>query len=130
MRAHMLGPTERFSTRVEDYIKYRPHYPAEVLDILREKCGLTPEWRIADIGSGTGILTDLFLRNGNPTCGVEPNGPVRDAAERLLAGYPSFTSVDGTAENTTLGDACVDMITAGQVVFEYDTQVYLGQLNI
>lgn len=116
----MLDPTLRFSSRVENYVKYRPHYPREVIDILREKCGLAPEWRIADVGSGTGILTELFLNNGNPAYGVEPNGPMRSAAEQLLGGHANFTSVDGTAENTTLDDASVDMVTAGQAFHWFD----------
>jgi SAM-dependent methyltransferase len=118
--ATVLDPTKRFSTRVDNYVKYRPHYPREVIDILREKCGLSPAWRIADVGSGTGILTELFLNNGNPVYAVEPNGPMRAAAEQLLGGDANFTSVDGTAEKTTLGDASVDMVTAGQAFHWFD----------
>lgn len=116
----MLEPTKRFSTRVANYIKYRPHYPREVIDILRETSGLSPDWHIADVGSGTGILTELFLANGNPVCAVEPNGPMRTAAEQLLGGHATFTSVDGTAENTTLRDASADMVTAGQAFHWFD----------
>ncbi|MBC7623882.1 MAG: SAM-dependent methyltransferase, partial [Aeromicrobium sp.] len=62
--------TTRFSDRVADYIKYRPHYPVEILDLLSANCGLTPESVIADIGSGTGFLAELYLDNGNPVVGV------------------------------------------------------------
>ncbi len=116
----MLESTERFSSRVENYVKYRPRYPQAVVEILREECGLLPEWTIADIGSGTGFSTELFLANGNPTFGVEPNGPMREAAESLLAGYPDFTSIDGTAEDTTLPDASVEMVVAGQAFHWFD----------
>jgi len=115
-----LDPLIRFSSRVENYVKYRPHYPPAVLDILRDECGLTPDWQVADIGSGTGFLTELFLRNGNQTFGVEPNGPMREAAELLLKDYPNFTSVDGTAENTGLPDSCVEMTSAGQAFHWFD----------
>ncbi|HUA67135.1 MAG TPA: methyltransferase domain-containing protein, partial [Candidatus Saccharimonadales bacterium] len=98
----MIDPTKRFSSRVENYIKYRPGYPADVLNLPKEKCGLTNSSIMADIGSGTGILTELFLRNGNPVFGVEPNPEMRAAAERLLKKYPNFTSISGTAETTTL----------------------------
>ena len=64
---------ERFSNRVEDYVRYRPAYPRAVLDLLREECGLAPESVVADIGSGTGILTQMFLEKGNVVYGVEPN---------------------------------------------------------
>jgi SAM-dependent methyltransferase len=110
----MMDPTERFSDRVENYVKYRPNYPPAVLETLQGACGLTTEAVIADIGSGTGILTEMFLRHGNPVYGVEPNQAMREAAERLLAGYPRFRSVAGRAEATTLPAHSVDFITAGQ----------------
>jgi SAM-dependent methyltransferase len=118
----MIDPTKRFSSRVENYIKYRPGYPADVLDLLREKCGLTGGSIIADIGSGTGILTELFLRIGNPVFAVEPNSEMRGAAERLLGKYPNFTSVSGTAEATTLKDRSADFITASQAFHWFDRE--------
>ena len=118
----MIDSTQRFSGRVENYIKYRPGYPAEVLDLLKEKCGLTGNSIVADIGSGTGILAELFLRNGNPVFAVEPNREMREAAERLLAKYPKLTSVSGTAETTTLGDRSVNFITASQAFHWFDRE--------
>lgn len=116
----MIDPTKRFSSRVENYIKYRPGYPPAVLDLLREQCGLTPASVVADVGSGTGILSELFLRNGNRVFAVEPNPEMRAAGERLLRDYPNFTSVDGTAEATTLPDRSVDFVTAGQAFHWFD----------
>lgn len=107
-------PTLRFSNRVENYVRYRPHYPAGVLDILRENIGLKAETVVADVGSGTGISAGLFLRNGNPVLAVEPNREMRAAAERLLGGYPGFRSIAGTAEATTLPDASIDCVVAAQ----------------
>ena len=106
--------TQRFSSRVENYIKYRPRYPKAVIGLLQKDCGLTQSSIIADVGSGTGILTDLLLRNGNLVFGIEPNKEMREAAERLLSEYPAFRSINGTAEATTLADQSVDLITAGQ----------------
>jgi SAM-dependent methyltransferase len=110
----------RFSTRVENYIKFRPGYPNELIDILKADCGLTESALIADIGSGTGILSELFLRNGNPVFGVEPNEPMRAAGERLLNSFPEFISVDGSAEATGLDAKSVDFITAGQAFHWFD----------
>lgn len=112
--------TQRFSSRVENYIKYRPSYPSAVIEILTEQCGLTPAAHIADIGSGTGILSELWLKHGNPVLGVEPNREMRQAGERLLAAYPHFTSVNGTAEATTLPSQSVDFVTAGQAFHWFD----------
>jgi len=112
--------TQRFSSRVENYIKYRPSYPSAVIEILTKRCGLTPAAHIADIGSGTGILSELWLKHGNPVLGVEPNREMRQAGERLLAAYPHFTSVNGTAEATTLPSQSVDFVTAGQAFHWFD----------
>jgi ubiquinone/menaquinone biosynthesis C-methylase UbiE len=116
----MKPTTERFSDRVENYIKYRPNYPPQVLEHLTQACGLTPEWVIADVGSGTGILTQRLLDHGNTVYGIEPNHKMRTAAEHLLASYPHFKSIAGQAEKTTLGDRCVDCITAGQAFHWFD----------
>jgi SAM-dependent methyltransferase len=112
--------TQRFSNRVDNYVKYRPGYPAEILDLLRSKCGLTADSIVADIGSGTGILTELFLKNGNSVFGVEPNREMREAAERLLQACPKFHSLDGTAEVTGLDNGSIDLITAGQAYHWFD----------
>ena len=118
----MIDPTKRFSTRVDNYIKYRPGYPPEVITTLVDECGLTPTGVIADVGSGTGILTELFLKNGNQVYAVEPNDEMRLAAERLLQSYPRFHSTSGRAEATTLADQSVDFIVAGQAFHWFNPQ--------
>jgi SAM-dependent methyltransferase len=116
----MLRSTERFSTRVENYIKYRPGYPTAVLELMRVKCGLSANSMVADMGSGTGILTELLLETGATVNAVEPNKEMRAAAERLLSDYGRFRSVNGTAEETTLAGASVDLITASQAFHWFD----------
>ena len=112
--------TRRFSDRVENYIRYRPSYPQQVLETLRVECGLTPDSTVADIASGTGIFSRLLLENGNRVYGVEPNRDMREAAERLLVKFPRFASVDGTAEATTLADDSIDFATAAQAAHWFD----------
>jgi SAM-dependent methyltransferase len=116
----IADPTLRFSSRVENYIRYRPGYPIQVIEILKSECGLTSASVIADIACGTGIFTKLLLENGNPVFGVEPNREMREAAERLLAGYPNFTSIAGTAESSNLPDHSVDFATAAQAAHWFD----------
>lgn len=116
----MLDSTRRFSNRVENYLKYRPSYPPEIIPLLETKCAMTAESVIADLGSGTGFLTELFLKHGNPVFGVEPNAEMRAAGEKVLANYPRFRSLSAKAENTTLQDASVDMIVAGQAFHWFD----------
>src|SRR5215218_5273176 len=112
--------TGRFSTRVADYVKYRPGYPPSVLCLLEGECGLDSGSAVADVGSGTGILSELFLKNGNRVYGVEPNREMREAGERLLSSYTNFVSLDGRAEATTLEDTSVDFVTAGQAFHWFD----------
>lgn len=116
----MSDSVERFSNRVANYVKYRPHYPRAVLDFFKSELGLSADSVIADIGSGTGISSKLFLENGNTVYGVEPNVKMREAAEELLGSYSNFRSFDGTAENTTLADDFVDFVIAGQAFHWFD----------
>jgi ubiquinone/menaquinone biosynthesis C-methylase UbiE len=116
----MTDATARFSDRVENYVKYRPGYPPAVLDLLVARCGLAPDSVIADVGSGTGILSELLLKNGNRVLAVEPNREMRTAAENLLIGYDTFTSIDGRAEATTLADSSVDLVVAAQAFHWFD----------
>src|SRR5271167_896045 len=96
------APTARFSDRVENYVRYRPGYPSEVLDLLRDECGLRPNQVVADIASGTGLFTRLLLENGNLVFAVEPNADMREMGAHQLESYPRLVSIAGTAEETTL----------------------------
>ena len=116
------GPIERFSNRVENYRRYRPGYPPEVLECLRQNCGLRPQSVIADIGSGTGLLSELFLRDGNRVHAVEPNQAMRAAAEEALGSYANFISVAGAAEATTLPAASMDFVIAAQAFHWFDRE--------
>ncbi|OGT30674.1 MAG: hypothetical protein A3E87_06850 [Gammaproteobacteria bacterium RIFCSPHIGHO2_12_FULL_35_23] len=115
-----IKSTERFSNTVEYYIKYRPHYPQQIIALLIKHCLLGPSKIIADIGSGTGILTKLLLDNNFQVRGVEPNQAMRIAAEQILQNYKNFTSLDGTAEQTTLVSHSIDLITVAQAFHWFD----------
>lgn len=114
--------TTRFSSRVENYVRYRPGYPAEALQALKSECGLTGVQIVADIASGTGLWTRMFLENGNYVFGVEPNPDMRRAGERLLAEFSRFSSIAGTAEATTLQGQSVDFVTAAQAAHWFDRE--------
>ncbi|MHB2016459.1 MAG: class I SAM-dependent methyltransferase [Candidatus Xenobia bacterium] len=114
----MRDPTARFSDRVENYVRWRPSYPAATIDALH----LPPSSVVADVGSGTGILSRLLLERGHTVYGVEPNDAMREAAERLLSGFQQFCSVRGRSEATTLPDAGADLITAAQAWHWFDRE--------
>jgi len=115
-------PTRRFSGRAADYERYRPGYPKALLHALRDETGLRPGSVVADVGSGTGISSRMFLDLGWVVHAVEPNPEMRQAAEALLGEHPGFRSVAGTAEDTTLPEASVDFIAAGQAAHWFDAR--------
>lgn len=115
-----MDPTQRFSSRVANYVKYRPSYPAATIDLLKSECNLQPSAAVADVGSGTGLLAELFLKYGCHVWGIEPNREMREAGEQLLRTYANFTSLAATAEETSLPDRSMDFITAGQAFHWFD----------
>lgn len=117
----MNNSTTRFSDRVDNYIKYRPRYPKEIIGYLKSNNILKDDYLIADIGSGTGISAELFLQNGNNVSGVEPNKEMREAGEKILSGYSNFMSIEGSAESTTLEDKSIDLIISAQAFHWFDT---------
>ena len=114
------SPTARFSDRVENYVRYRPGYPREVLDLLHTECGLQPNHIVADIASGTGMFSQLLLENGNSVFAVEPNSEMREAEAHQLESYSRLVSIAGTAEETTLRSGSVDFVTAAQAAHWFD----------
>lgn len=118
----MIENAARFSGRVEEYEKYRERYDPEiVLPLLRQWCGLTPEWVVADVGAGTGMLADVFLANGNRVIAVEPNDQMRAACVRAHEGA-ALRVMDGTAEATGLSDASVEMVSIGRALHWFDVE--------
>lgn len=114
--------TTRFSNRVEDYVKYRPSYPEEIVSFLQQNYGLTPDKLLADIGAGTGISAELFLKAGYRVIAVEPNREMREKSVELLSSYEGFSSQDGKAEEVALADGSIDGIISGQAFHWFDRE--------
>ncbi len=112
----------RFSDRVQNYVKYRPGYPPELLEFFKSDLGLTEDSILADIGAGTGLSSKPFLENGNVVYGVEPNAAMREAAELFLEDYDYFQSVDGTSTATNLPDDFVDFVVAAQAFHWFEPE--------
>lgn len=112
----------RFSSVVDYYVKYRPDYPVQVIYFLKKNLLLDSDFTVADIGSGTGKSSLLFLPHVKQVFGVEPNDEMRAAAEKLFAGQRNFASIKGTAENTGLEDTSVDIVVAGQAFHWFDPE--------
>ncbi len=125
----MTHPTQRFSNRVADYVRFRPDYPVAVVDTLRRHCGWSGPVDIADLGSGTGLSALGFLDAGHRVLGVEPNAGMRQAAETLLCARESFTSIDGRAEATNLADHSVDLVIAAQAFHWFDVAAVASETD-
>ena len=114
------APTERFSNRVGDYVRHRPGYPAGLVAWLHEAQGIDAGQSVADIGAGTGISTRMWRDAGHEVVAVEPNAAMREAGAATFADDQRVRWVAGTAEDTTLGDASVDVVSAAQAFHWFD----------
>ena len=122
--------TDKFTGKADAYVRYRERYdPAIVLPYLREWCGLQPEWTVADVGAGTGMLGDLFRANGNAVVAIEPNADMRAACERLHEGDADFRVMNGTAEATGMADASVEMISIGRALHFFNVDPALREMR-
>ena len=123
----MARHTERFTGRVEEYARYRTRYPAELVAVLRERCGLRAEDVVADIGAGTGMLAEVFLEAGCKVIAVEPNAEMRAACERLLGAREGLTVVDAAAEATGLASGSVNVVGVGRAFHWFDRELALRE---
>lgn len=115
-----LSSSDRFLGRVAAYAKYRPSYPSAAIDLLEARCGLAPGVNVADLGSGTGILSALLLARGARVFGIEPNREMREHSDLALGG--EFHSDPGTAEDTHMPDRYFRLLVAGQAFHWFDPQ--------
>lgn len=138
LKSEFMSPEESFNTvkrfngRVENYVKFRPHYPKELLEVFQKKMNLSQDHVLADIGSGTGISAELFIKNANTVYAVEPNFEMRGAAEAFYVDSDlpgQFVSVDGTAEKTGLPSDSVDYVIAGQALHWFDQKLFLKEIR-
>lgn len=115
-----IKTASRFNDRVANYVAYRPSYPAGVIAFLRDELGAGHGATVADVGAGTGFLSELLLKEGCAVVSVEPNDAMSAAAESRLSGHQDFRSVKGTAEATTIDEASVDLVMAAQAFHWFD----------
>ncbi|HEX5282820.1 MAG TPA: class I SAM-dependent methyltransferase [Bryocella sp.] len=121
---------QRFDGRAADYDRYRERYDTEeLLTLLRDWCRLTPEWLIADVGAGTGMLADVFLANGNHVIAIEPNTEMRSACARLHPHQPRLEIREGIAEATRLPDASIDMVCSGRALHWFDLEAAMREFR-
>jgi ubiquinone/menaquinone biosynthesis C-methylase UbiE len=126
---NMKHGADRYSSKIEDYAKYRPNFPCEIIEFLHSKGIIDDSSIIADIGSGTGRFTRLLLERGNLVYGVERNNEIRSKAEELLSQFSNFISIAGSAEETGLEDSSVGLITVAQAFHWFDREKCLCEFR-
>lgn len=114
---------ELFSGKYSNYSKYRPSYPRDLLSFLETHASFSPLTVVADIGSGTGIMSKLFLENGNEVYAVEPNDEMRKYSSIDLRAYPKFHALSGTGEKTGLAGNSVDLVVCAQSFHWLNTEL-------
>ncbi len=122
---HTLNPLNRFSDKAEDYVKYRPSYPAAAIDIIFEGLDKNSQILAADIGAGTGISSRLLAERGVNVIAIEPNASMRDAGQP----HPLVEFRDGTAEFTNIADKSVDLVTCFQAFHWFNPEPALSEFN-
>ena len=118
-----------FTQKAEDYALYRPQYSSEAIEALIDIVSLNSSWKVADIASGTGNVSINLVDKVKQVFAVEPEGAMRQQAEWLLNKHSSFKSIEATAENTTLEDKSIDLITLGQAFHWIDWTPALTEFN-
>ena len=129
MDSTLFDPVDKFSARVDNYHRFRPGYPQSLIALLERECALTTESLVADIGSGTGLLSQPFLRNGNRVLAIEPGREMRRVAELQFGFDTNFASIDATAEATGLPAASVDIVTVGRALHWFDKEKALHEFH-
>lgn len=119
-----MKSTDKFTDKAEIYAKYRPSYPHEYIEYLITEAGVNEDCIIADIGSGTGKLSMQLIDRGFSVIGVEPNDDMRTVAEQSLKPESRFISIKATAENTTLNDNSIDLVTVAQAFHWFDRKKF------
>ena len=117
-----MNTVDRFTSRAALYHRYRPDYAPEAIQQIIQSTGITPESVIADLGAGTGILTRHFLAHAKTVYAVEPNPEMRAYCEQVCSTYPSFVSVPGVVEATTLPENSVDLVLIGQALHWFEPE--------
>lgn len=122
-------PTKLYSTKAKKYFRFRPDFNPEAIDSFVEISGLEQESRVADIGSGTGMLTRHLLDHFDIVYAIEPNDAMRTVSEDNLKEVIGFHSISAPAENIPLPGNSVDLITVGQAIHWFQPEPALVEFQ-
>ena len=107
----------RFDDRADDYVRFRPTYPAGAISAILDGLGLPGQLVAADVGAGTGISARLLGDCGVRVIAVEPVEVMRGAATP----HPNVEWVSGRAQSTGLRANTVDLVVCAQSFHWFQT---------
>ena len=120
-----MDSTKLFYKKADIYDKFRPPYATELYEYIRSNVITNCDnFTMADIGSGTGMFCEPFLRDGVSVYCVEPNESMRLLAEKKFREIPNFHSIDGDYAITGLKNQSVDIITVAQAFHYFDIDTF------
>jgi len=111
-----MNAVDRYSEKAVTYAECRWNYAPKAIQALVMECGLSENSSVADIGSGTGMVTRHLVDRVRTVFAVEPNADMRNLTMESLDAHGSYQSVSGFSDATTLPDNCVHMITVGRAL--------------
>ncbi len=117
-----MDPTNVFRLKAKIYERFRWRYNADAIRTVFETSEIGARSLVADIGAGTGILTEEFSGKVKIIYAIEPNDEMRAIAARKLAADPSCQVINAVAEATTLPDSCLDLIVVGQAIHWFEPE--------
>ena len=118
---------DRFTSKADLYDKFRPKYSGEFIDYIYKYLGISDNTVVADIGAGTGILSEEFLKRGSSVICVEPNKKMLEQAKCKLQQFKKVSFINATAENTSIINTSVNIVTVGQAFHWFDKKVFLKE---
>jgi SAM-dependent methyltransferase len=122
----LVDPRERFTKSVEAYARYRPDYPAALVDWVLSQAQLQSGDQVVDVGCGTGITSRLFAHRGLRVIGVDPNAAMLAAARRADG---EVRYVKGSVEDLPLSDGIAKAVISGQAFHWFDLDHTLAELS-
>lgn len=117
-----------FSRLAKNYI-HRTGYSLSVLTALYRYALLDPGKTItADVGAGTGKLTENLIELGFKGFAIEPNDAMRKEGLKNCKNHP-FVWSKGSGEQTGLPDKCADWVLMGSSFHWTDSQKALAEFH-
>ncbi|MFZ2125825.1 MAG: class I SAM-dependent methyltransferase [Candidatus Saccharimonadales bacterium] len=111
-----------YKERISQYTDGRPSYPKGVVDFI--VANSVKDATVADIGAGTGKLTELLARRFPEVYAIDPDDGMRTVLDVVAQKMGNIITSGGSAEHTGLDDNSVDLICTAQSFHWFDAALF------